>query len=36
MHKKSVKIEKENGFFKAALVLTTENPDEFIKIVRGG
>jgi len=34
MHKKSVKIEKENGFFKA-LVLTTRNPDEFIKIVRG-
>ncbi len=33
MHKKAVKIEKENGFFKA-LVLTTRNPDEFVKIVR--
>ena len=34
MHKKAVKIEKENGFFKA-LVLTTRNPDEFVKKVRG-
>jgi hypothetical protein len=33
MHKKAVKIEKEHGFFKA-LVLTTRNPDEFVKIVR--
>jgi hypothetical protein len=33
MHKKSVKIKKENGFFKA-LVLTARNPDEFVKIVR--
>ncbi len=33
MHKKAVKVEKENGFFKA-LVLTTRNPDEFLKIVR--
>jgi hypothetical protein len=34
MHKKAVKIEKENGFFKV-LVLTTRNPDEFVKKVRG-
>ena len=34
MHKKAVKIEKENGFFKA-LVLTARNPDEFVKKVRG-
>jgi cytochrome c biogenesis protein CcdA len=33
MHKRSVKIEKENGFFKV-LVLTTRNPDEFVKIVK--
>lgn len=35
MHKRSVKIEKENGLFKA-LVLTTRNPDEFVTIVRKG
>ncbi len=35
MHKKAVKIEKENGFYKA-LVLTTRDPDEFVKIVREG
>ncbi|MCX9083291.1 MAG: hypothetical protein OIN87_00655 [Candidatus Methanoperedens sp.] len=34
MHKKAVMIEKEKGFFKA-LVLTTRDPDEFIKIVMG-
>jgi cytochrome c oxidase subunit IV len=33
MHKKSVKIEKENGFFRV-LLLTARNPDEFVKIVR--
>ncbi len=33
MHKKAVKIEKENGFFKT-LVLTTRNPDEFVRMVR--
>jgi hypothetical protein len=33
MHKKAVKIEKENGFFKA-LVLTTRNPDEFVKMIK--
>ena len=33
MHKKAVKIEKENGFFKA-LVLTTRDPDEFVRIVK--
>jgi hypothetical protein len=35
MHKKSVKIEKENGFFKA-FVLTTRNPDKFVRMVREG
>lgn len=33
MHKKAVKIEKENGFFRT-LVLTTMNPDEFVRMVR--
>lgn len=33
MHKKAVKIEKENGFFKT-LVLTIRNPDEFVRMVR--
>lgn len=33
MHKKAVKIEKENGFFRV-LLLTTRDPDGFVKIVR--
>lgn len=35
MHKKAVKIEKENGLFRA-LLLTTRDPDGFVKIVREG
>lgn len=35
MHKKAVKIEKENGFFRT-LVLTARDPDGFVKIVREG
>jgi len=35
MHKKAVKIEKENGFFRV-LLLTTRYPDNFVKIVREG
>ncbi len=35
MHKKAVKIEKENGFFRV-LLLTTRDPDDFVKIVREG
>jgi magnesium-transporting ATPase (P-type) len=35
MHKKAVKIQKENGFFKA-LVLTTGDPDDFIRMVKQG
>lgn len=33
MHKKAVRVEKESGFFRA-LLLTTKNPDEFVRIVR--
>ncbi|MCX9082577.1 MAG: hypothetical protein OIN83_10315 [Candidatus Methanoperedens sp.] len=33
MHKKAVKIEKENGFFRA-LVLTARDPDEFVSKVK--
>ncbi len=35
MHKKAVKIEKENGFFRV-LLLTTRYPDNFVKIVKEG
>jgi len=33
MHKKAVKIEKENGFFRT-LVLTARDPDEFVSKVK--
>lgn len=33
MHKKAVKIEKENGYFRT-LVLTTRDPDEFVSKVK--
>jgi vacuolar-type H+-ATPase subunit I/STV1 len=33
MHKKAVKIEKENRFFRV-LVITTRDPDEFVRLVR--
>lgn len=33
MHKKAVKIEKENGFFRT-LVLTARDPDEFVRKVK--
>jgi|GEM_PF-951592 hypothetical protein len=33
MHKKAVIVEKKNGFFRG-LVLTTQDPDEFIKKIR--
>jgi hypothetical protein len=35
MHKKAVKIEKENGFFRV-LLLTTRDPDGFVEVVREG
>lgn len=33
MHKKAVKIEKENGYFRA-LFLTTRDPDVFVRMVK--
>ena len=33
MHKKAVKIEKENGFFRT-LVLTVRDPDKFVRMVK--
>jgi len=34
MRKSAVEIEKKSGFFRR-LVLTTRNPEEFVKIVKG-
>lgn len=33
MHKKAVKVKKEKGLFRA-LVLTTRNPDEFVRMIK--
>lgn len=33
MHKKAIKIEKENGFFRV-LLLTTRDPDGFVRLVK--
>lgn len=35
MHKKAVRIEKENGFFKT-LVLTPIDPDKFVRMLKEG